>query len=204
MNESIGLKHKSASDFFRLVKGKISRLEIRVEQSPYGGLEPSTTENEIAIRKKFNQSVEGIPHKKMGWTVRLRIQNSQVPRNGRYSINISELLHSTLGDGMHDIFTCWCGYLQCAGGRLGVAVLSDPQWVVWKIHSPRPSRIFVFNREQYRTGIHLKSTEFLNKYKALSVPREEKGNYCEHLKVAIWDIDRLDEVLGKLSSVLED
>ncbi len=94
----------------------------------------------------------------------------------RLSVAIGELARSVHQNGEYDIFTCCCGYSECAGIYRGVTVVTDGGYTVWKAFGIQPRRIFVFESEAYRKEIEAFFPKFIQRYKRLAqeIPDERR------------------------------
>lgn len=188
------LKGKTEDDFLRLVKGKISRLELRIEAGRFGGLDPATTAEEIALRKAFDEPVEGSPHTRDGWSMHLLVDDKPLI-NG--PVDLGELIKSTYCSGERFIFTCTCGVAECAGFWTGVVVATDGKLTVWKAYGLRPRRVFVFDRNQYQNEIIGKMTEVLELVRKR--PRDSAPgpkDYCPLVSDDVRNLEALENALA--------
>lgn len=76
-------------------------------------------------------------------------------------LHLDELVDSIYGYGYFEIFTCGCGFAQCAGIWEDILVDQDEDTILWTVPQPlKPlkddqteHKHFVFNREEYRQAI---------------------------------------------------
>lgn len=188
---SILLKGKTVSEFARLVKGKISRLELIVE---YILDDNPVSPEEALLRQLFNEPVESAKKDQPILAIRLTVDGKAVSRT---TIGLSALAASCHGDGEHFIFTCSCGTPGCAEVNRGVVVATEDGLTVWKAYSMNPKRVFVFDHKQYQAEILEKLKVFCECYKKLPDPQKQDDNSdtywmrdLETLQKAIYEVEQ--------------
>ena len=84
-----------------------------------------------------------------------------------FPVSMGELLDSTTWNSKWGIYTCECGSVMCAGLKHEVSVVHESGLTVWRVYGPKPSRIIVFDQQQYRAEILAKIREALNFHQTL-------------------------------------
>ena len=108
------------------------------------------------------------------------------------SIALRELIRSLQTCGEYEIFTCGCGCAACAGICRDVVVVHDGDLTVWKAYGLKRKRVFVFNRDQYRTEVLTKSRQFMDDYKRLPDARSPHVYFDDinDVEKALLDLNR--------------
>jgi hypothetical protein len=158
---------RTARDCLRLVGGRVSKLELRVEHQPPG--EWPEEERRDSAEEKLLQEIFGVREPgQFSGSVVIRLSVDRLPpHTSRRSICLSALVRSTTESDEHFIFSCSCGVASCAGIYRGVETVHEDGLVVWRVRGIWPKRLVVFEREQYRSEVLTKVREALALYKGM-------------------------------------
>ena len=102
------------------------------------------------------------------------------------SVDILALLASAKKPGMYFIWTCTCGFPECAGISQGIEVTHRPDVFVWKNKGSKPKvKYYEFEKNHYIQTIH----QALEQYTTLA---EEYLRRKENFDLALYgqDIER--------------
>ncbi len=157
-NERI-LKPRTFEHYVKMVKGRISKLNIKLNVNP---VKRKNRPEEIFI------------------DLILKIDGKR-PYYG--TIDPIDLMRSTVEGGEFFIFTCGCGVPQCSGIWHGVVVAYKGNMVLWKAHYAKGQTIFIFDKEQYRCEILGKCAE------AIRLAREGKERHLAPYGYPISDTE---------------
>jgi len=127
---------KTFADFFRFLNGKISQIRLDVDYSATALYEENTANRCVALK--------------------LAVDGNE-PYAG--TIDPGELLSSTVQGDEYEIFTCSCGHAGCARIWKGVIVAHQDTLVLWKAYHAKGRKIFLFDKEEYRSEILTKCGE---------------------------------------------
>lgn len=169
---AILLRGKSMADYLRLVKGKVSRMEVVLDLSR---IDKGAPDDEVGEGGVLLYGLNTVPQ--------LMVDDRPLPL---VAINVAELLRSTKSSDQHWILTCDCGVPECGGIDHGVDVIHDQGLVLWRGYGLRPRRIFIFDRVQYRDAILKGAREFIELY------RKHRG---EHFSAYFVRFSRLERAL---------
>lgn len=129
------IKPKSFDYYFGILKGRISKIQLQ-----------------LALADGFNHECR----KASIVDLKLFIDGHE-PYAG--TIDPGALLHSAVRGDVHGIFSCSCGVPECAGVWRGVIVVHHGDFVLWKAYYAKGRKLFLFDKEQYRTEILSKCGE---------------------------------------------
>lgn len=190
------LRGKAARDYFRLVGGRLSKLELTVRHHPPG----KRPEKPVAELDYVNLLLEGSveclteeePPPFLG-TVWLDLRvDTLTPELEGHTISMGSLVRSSTDSDEFSILTCDCGSPECAGIWRGIEVVHEDGLVVWRVRGIRPRRVVVFDRGQYRQ-------EILSKVRAALALHKELGE-----KAQLGAGDRRESVERALYCAEED
>lgn len=171
------IEPKTFSDYVRILKGRMSQIQLELD---YTTQTDDKSENAAYVALK------------------LKIDGHE-PYSG--TIDPSALLRSTVQGDEYEIFTCSCGDAGCAGIWRGVIVVHDANRILWKAFYAKGRKLFLFDKEQYRSEILTKCGEAIqfvrsgeNRYFSPwehSFPYLEKSYYMATESVGNPNISRL-------------
>ena len=178
------IEPKSFSDYVRILKGRISNIEIALDIETgfeRDKAEIDSSEDVRLLRKTFGEDEINPERAKETYvSLKLKIDGNE-PYSG--TIDPGELIRSTIQGDEYEIFTCSCGVAGCAGIWRGVVVVHQDNLILWKAFFAKGRKVFLFDKEQYKAEILGKCGEAIQFARSgenrFVIPWEHSFSYLE-------------------------
>lgn len=181
---------RTVGECLRLVRGRLSRLALKLVVEPPGEWPRREIEDspEWKAVEEIFKSVPQEPPGKFPGRVSVKVEvDTLPPAMFCHHVSLGDLARSAAESGELEIFTCSCGMAPCAGIWRGVQVVHEDGLVVWRIRGIAPRRLVVFNRAQYRCEILTTLHDVLATHDAMGPEAIIDAGRAEYIReVLVW------------------
>ena len=117
-------------------------------------------------------------------------------------ISLWHLVRSTFLNDGHYIFTDETG--DNVDDIPRVIVVSDGNATLWKAYGVKPRRVWMFDRQQYRSEVVQKVSEYVRLCKSLAAGQTDASGYAEVTNVYVGRIEHLEQALYEAGEFDDD